>query len=925
MTPTEREQDHQLTEDIRLVGSILGDVIRDQAGDDVFDLVETVRRQSVAHRREGDEGIAPETVAALAASPPDHQISVIKAFDLFALLANVAEDVHHARRRRHHRSAGSPPQPGTFGHMRGRLAAAGVDDARLRAVVAELEVSPVITAHPTEVRRKTVLDLTRRVSDALGSGDRSPSTIAGLRLTVQLLWHTDLLRASKLRVADEINEALGYYRRSLFEVVPAINQRIASMAHSSAEDGNALAPPGNDAIAERSPLRMGSWIGGDRDGNPFVTADVVASAIDQNAAMAFELLLEQLAQLSLELSLSAQIVSPTDALVALADASGDDSPFRAEEPYRRALRGMYARLTASAQAFVGVVPGVAPRVERSAYSGPAELEHDLRIVAHSLRTHGCHEIAEVLVDPLVSAVRTFGFHLCTLDLRQNSAVLERAVADLLAGAEVHPDYRSLDETERCELLATELRSPRLLRIPSADPGDEAASELAILDVARRAIDRFGDRVVRHHIISATSSVSDLFELAVLLKEAGLVRGGAEPSSMLDLIPLFETIEDLGHAAATMRTLFQHPVYRSLLASRGGRQEVMIGYSDSNKDGGYLTSTWSLYRAESQLVEAAQAHGVALRLFHGRGGTVGRGGGPGYEAILAQPPGTVQGAIRVTEQGEMVAAKFGDPDLARRNLEAMVSATIEASVLDADGLDDEQRARAESIMDELSELAHREYRSLVYETDGFVDFFRSITPIDEIAKLNIGSRPASRTASRRIEDLRAIPWVFSWSQTRIMLPGWYGTGTAFEHWATTPERVRELSDLHAHWPALRALLSNMRMVLAKSDLSIAERYLALASDPDVGTTIFERIRTEHERCVRWALEVSGLPTLLADNPLLERSIRNRFPYLDPMNLLQVELLRRLRHDETGEPAAAEVTVRAIKLSLNGLATGLRNSG
>ena len=411
----------------------------------------------------------------------------------------------------------------------------------------------------------------------------------------------------------------------------------------------------------------------------------------------------------------------------------------------------------------------------------------------------------------------------------------------------------------------------------------------------------------------------MLELAVLAKEAGLVRGGAVPAARLDLVPLFETIDDLQRSGSVLRDLLAIPLYRSIVASRGDRQEVMIGYSDSNKDGGYFTSNWALYRAEVDLAEAASDAGVELRLFHGRGGTVGRGGGPSYDAVLAQPPGTVQGAVRITEQGEVVAAKFADPEIARRNLEALLAATIEASLLDTEGFTPAAAARAYVVMDELSRSSMQAYRDLVYGE--FVRFYRAVTPIQELAALKIGSRPASRTASDRIEDLRAIPWVFSWSQARIMLPGWYGAGTAFETWiGTDDERLAELQELCRTWPFLRTVLANLRMVLAKTDLSIAARYAELVPDQALAERLFARIVAEHERTVRWAVAISGLDGLLDDNPLLARSIRNRFPYLDPLNLLQVQLLRRRRSGDTDE-----FVERGIQLTLNGLATGLRNSG
>ena len=907
-------KDDPLLADIRLLGALLGDVIREQAGEVVFEVVETVRRHSVGVRRgDHDAGLA-ECADVLCRLDIDAQLHVIRAFNLFSLLANVAEDVHHNRRRRHHRDVGSPPQPGTLAHTAVLLGAAPAARARLVGLRDRLRLTPVITAHPTEVRRKTVLDIQRRIAVLLADPARGDEQLDELRLAVLTLWQTAMLRLRRLRVVDEINEALGYYDRSLFAVLPGLQRSVGVLFAAAGAE-----PAGSDGA--RPSITMGSWIGGDRDGNPFVTAPVVSTALHRHTATAIGRLLEQLGQLSLELSMSSRLVEPTAELLSLAEAGADDSPFRLDEPYRRALRGMRSRLAATAEQLLGTVPGAPPHARLTPYTDPAELDADLAVIDASLRSHGAAAVAAARVAPLRRSLEIFGFHLCGLDLRQNSAVLERAVAALLRAAGVCPDYSALDEAARVALLSAELASPRVLRGPFTELDEVTTSELDILTVAADTIRRVGPRAVPNHVISACAQPSDVLELAVLAKEVGLLRGGSEPRLELDLVPLFETIDDLRRAGAVMTELLALPIYRELVASRGDRQEVMIGYSDSNKDGGYLTSNWSIYRAEIDLARSAAAAGVELGLFHGRGGTVGRGGGPSYEAVLAQPSGTVRGSVRITEQGEVVASKFADPELARRNLEALLAATIEASVLDTEGFTPDEAARAYAVLDELSSRSFAAYRTLVYETPGFVEFYRAITPIQEIASLNIGSRPAARSGSGRIEDLRAIPWVFSWSQARIMLPGWFGTGSALDSWiGDDPSHLGELQALHRSWPFLRAVLSNLRMVLAKTDLTLAERYLELAADQPAAAALFGEIAAEHERTVRWALAVSGYDDLLGDNTLLDRSIRNRFPYLDPLNLLQVELLRRHRNGDTDE-----LVQRGIQLTLNGLATGLRNSG
>jgi phosphoenolpyruvate carboxylase len=507
-------------------------------------------------------------------------------------------------------------------------------------------------------------------------------------------------------------------------------------------------------------------------------------------------------------------------------------------------------------------------------------------------------------------------------MRQNSAVHEEVLDELLAWAGVCPDYAALDEATRVELLSGELRLRRPLVRPDADLSELARGELDLLVAAAEQVALLGPASIPNYVISMCESVSDVLEVAVLLKEVGLLELDADgdPRCSVGISPLFETIEDLQSAGTTLAAMLDHPFYRALVAGRGDAQEVMLGYSDSNKDGGYLAANWALYRAELVLVDVARREGIRLRLFHGRGGTVGRGGGPSYEAIRAQPPGSVAGALRITEQGEVIAAKYASPQLARRNLEALVAATLESSLLDIEGLGDDAE-ETYALFDDLAARARAAYGALVHETPGFVEWFRAATPIRELAELNIGSRPPSRKAGDRITDLRAIPWVFSWSQARIMLPGWYGTGTALESWvAGAPERLARLQDLHRRWPFFRTVLSNMGMVLAKTDLELAARYASLVPDEDLRHRVFGQITAEHERSCRMLLAVTGDDHLLADNPSLARSIRNRFPYLEPLHHLQVEMLRRRRDGDDDE-----LVRRCIQLSVNGIATALRNSG
>jgi phosphoenolpyruvate carboxylase len=607
-------------------------------------------------------------------------------------------------------------------------------------------------------------------------------------------------------------------------------------------------------------------------------------------------------------------------LLALAEHSTDHSPQRADEPYRRALSGIYARLAATARALDQFEPVRHEIGNAEPYATPEALRGDLKVLNNSLKLNGSGNLAGGRLRRLLRAVQVFGFHLAPIDLRQNSEVHARSVAELLAGAGRCPDYEALSENERISLLTVEISTPRPLYSPYLSYSEETKGELAIFFAAHELRQRYGAAALPNCIISKTDGVSDLLELALLLKESGLLLPGAKPELKVNIIPLFETIEDLQKSAATMAGVFAIPAYRELIAGRGDEHEVMLGYSDSNKDGGFLTSGWELYKAEIELAQVFQQHGVRLRLFHGRGGSVGRGGGPTYHAILAQPVGAVSGQIRLTEQGEVISTKYGNADTGRRNLEVLLAATLEASLTDHENKV-EPAEQFHAVMDDLSLRAFNAYRGLVYETPGFTTYFRQSTVVSEIASLNIGSRPASRKASERIEDLRAIPWVFSWAQCRLMLPGWYGFGSAVDGYlANNPGGLATLRRMVKAWPFFQSLLSNMDMVLAKTDLAIASRYAELVTDAALRERIFSQIKAEWALTRQHLLAILETDDFLADNPMLKRSLQLRSPYMDPLNHLQVELLKRHRAGETDERVA-----RGIHLSINGVASGLRNSG
>ncbi len=914
-----REATEPMRADIRMLGAILGDTVREQNGDEVFDLVERARVESFRVRR---SEIDRADMSRMFSGLDIHRaIPVIRAFSHFALLANVAEDIHRERRRAIHVAAGEPPQDSSLAATYAKLDGAQLDSVTIANALRGALVSPVITAHPTETRRRTVFVTQHRITQLMRlhaeghtETDDGRNIEFELRRLVLTLWQTALIRLSRLQISDEIEVGLRYYQAALFEVIPQVNAEVRDALRARWPDAELLSAP---------ILQPGSWIGGDRDGNPNVTADVVRLATGSAAFTALAHYLSELTHLEQELSMSARLIRVTDELAALAEGCREQA--RADEPYRRALRVIRARLTATAAQILDRRPQHELDLGLAPYATPAQLRADLDTIDASLRSHGSALLADDRLALLREGVHTFGFHLCGLDLRQNSDVHEEVVGELLAWAGVHPDYGSLPEGERVALLAAELGTRRPLVGDRAQLSDLARSELGVVAAAAHAIRTYGPAAVPNYVISMCRSVSDVLEAAILLKEAGLLdASGPEPYCPVAISPLFETIDDLHNGAAILHAMLDLPFYREIVGARGGCQEVMLGYSDSNKDGGYLAANWAVYRAELALVEVARKTGIRLRLFHGRGGTVGRGGGPSYQAILAQPPGAVNGSLRLTEQGEVIAAKYAEPQMARRNLESLVAATIESTLLDVEGLGDAADP-AYAVANEVAALAQRAYAELVHDTPGFVEYFMASTPVSEIGSLNIGSRPTSRKPTSSIADLRAIPWVLAWSQSRVMLPGWYGTGSAFEQWIkagpeSEAQRVETLHDLYQRWPFFRSVLSNLAQVLAKTDMGLAARYAELVADEELRHRVFEKIVDEHRRTIEMHKLITGQDDLLADNPALARSVFNRFPYLEPLNHLQVELLRRYRSGDDDE-----LVQRGILLTMNGLASALRNSG
>jgi phosphoenolpyruvate carboxylase len=899
----------QLRATVRFLGRVLGDVIRAEDGEAVFNQIEETRQASVAFHREGTPQAAKAMAERLGGLSLPETVRFAHSFACFLQIANIAED--HIQRDR---GRGGDSRTDTLAGALRTLAGEGVDRDQVVDMLRRALIAPVITAHPSEVRRKSVLDRTGAIADDLDAYDRAASEAERATIErelvrqVSIFWRTRLLRSVKLGVGDEIENAVSYFERSF---LPALPKLYAHWVEVLGEPANLT-----------SFLRVGSWVGGDRDGNPFVTAEVLHQAMQRQAQAVLRLYLDDIHALGAELSLSARLAKVTPELQALADAAHDASPQRADEPYRQALTGIYARLAAAYQRLTGEPPSRPPAAVAQAYDSPDELKADLETVLASLLAQHGQAFARGPLPDLIRAVDTFGFHLARIDLRQNSAIHARTCAELLKVAGVCADYEALDEAARRELLIAELGHGRLLHSPFAQYSEETEREYEVLTAAAQVKRLYGKDAIRAYIVSNTQSVSDLLEVYLLLKEVGLYsppsenKGDAEhaPSAQVFAEPLFETIGDLRAAPETFKAYLGLPLIRKLVEPIG-LQEVMIGYSDSNKDGSYLTSTWELYQTSRALGGVARDEGLRLQLFHGRGGAVGRGGGSSYEAILAQPGGTVNGRIRITEQGEVVANKYADPELARQSLETLTAGTVLASF--RSGAEAGVTAPHAQAMEALSQGSMAAYRALVHETPGFVDYFYAATPITEIADLNIGSRPTSRQTTRSIGGLRAIPWVFSWSQSRAMLPGWYGFGSAVERAGVA---IETLAELHETWPFFSSALANMEMVLAKSDLAIAGRYAGLVEDRALADHVFGQIKAEWERTTQALLKITGQSALLDKNPDLAAAIRSRLPYIDPLNHLQIELIRRRRRGDEDDAVK-----EGIHLTINGVAAGLRNTG
>jgi phosphoenolpyruvate carboxylase len=948
------EKDIQLREDIHLLGDLLGDFLKRHGGEKLFETEERVRALCKQLRNHPSQPTERELKRLLHGLSLNAAIGVIRAFSVYFQLVNIAEQHHRIRRKRYY-ELHTPDQPQrgsiaeTFQRIKSENAHRGTATLKkqLQSVIDQLEIVPVMTAHPTEAARRTLLEKHRRIADLLSAFDDATlpyhkrdelrEQLAG---EVESVWQTDEVRHSQPTVLDEVNNVLYYFDTTLFDAYPELLEEIERRLSESF--------PGVTLRDGAIPLRFGSWVGGDRDGNPNVTPEVTWETLRLQQRMILRKYRGAVADLSRRLSESSRFTKSTDELLKSIEHDVREMPEEAErilqrnpeEPYRQKLSFIYDRLENTLQRnlelasalrierpneLISIRPALpiiaaltgSKTASRNIYRTGAELLEDLRLVRDSLRA-GKADHAARSINRLMRQAAAFDLHLATLDLRQHSDRHTSALAEITHSLGLEHDYEQMSEAERLDWLSGELSTPRPLVATDARYSSETTETLNIFRVARRALEEISAPAIKTYIVSMTREASDLLAVLVLAKQAGL--------SGLAVSPLFETIDDLRRAPEVMGRLFENPLYRRLLTAQGNLQEVMIGYSDSSKDGGILTSSWELYKAQERLWEIARAHGVELRLFHGRGGTVGRGGGPSHEAILAQPPETVASRIKITEQGEVVSSKYSLPEIAQRSLELTTAAVIAASLPRAEKRR-QQLSRWKEVMEEISETAFAAYWRVTRETEGFYDYFIQATPVEELQHMRIGSRPAKRKqGSQSLDDLRAIPWVFGWTQSRHLLPGWLAVGTALGDFIGRQprKRLKLLHEMYENWPFFHSTISNIEMTLAKADFQIARQYAAGAADRKLGQRIFKLLEEEYERTCEVILQITGEKRLLDKSPVLQRSISVRNPYVDPMSYLQVELLARKRADGSSSTERDKL-LYAILLTINGVAAGMRNTG
>ena len=898
-----------VTEEVKILTDLLNESTEQLIGKELFTKIQNLIKISANKNYQ-------ELEDQIASLDNREMIVVARYFATLPLLINISEDVELASKV----NVLNNTDQDYLGKLNDTINIVA-QKKNAKEILEKVNVVPVLTAHPTQVQRKTVLELMDKIHTLLRSYREVKNGIINrdewteeLRACIEILMQTDIIRGHKLKVSNEITNVLTYYPKSLIPAITKFTARYKELAKKHGLD-----------IAKATPITMGMWIGGDRDGNPYVTADTLKLSATLQSQVIFEYYIKQINQLYRSISLSTSYMKPSTEVMHLSELSNDDSPFRTNEPYRRAFYYIESRLVRTEQKLLNITNQHSFLKERDlehldqipVYEDAQEFKADLEVIKRSLEENRDQAVVKSYFTEILEAIDVFGFHLATIDMRQDSSVNEACVAELLKSAEICDHYSDLSEKEKVSLLLNELNNdPRNLHSNNKPKSELLQKELKIYKNARDLKDRLGEDVIKQHIISHTESVSDMLEQAIMLKEYDLLDN---ENARIQVVPLFETVEDLNNARDIIKEYLNLGIVKKWLASQHNYQEIMLGYSDSNKDGGYLASCWNLYKAQKDLTAIGEELGIKITYMHGRGGTVGRGGGPSYEAITAQPFKSINDRIRMTEQGEIIQNKYGNKDTAYYNLEMLVSATVDR-ITSKQIVSEDHIADFRSSMDKIVTESNEVYKKLVFENSNFLNYFLQATPIKEISNLNIGSRPASRKKLSDFSSLRAIPWVFSWSQSRVMFPGWYGVGSAFKHFIDAdPSNLKELQMMYQGWPFFHSLLSNVDMVLSKSNMEIAKQYAELCQDKKT-KSVFDIIYQEWKLTRQIILQIEGHDDLLNDAPNLKNSLAARMPYFNILNYIQLEMIKRDREDEI-----QGVFQSIIPITINGVASGLRNSG
>lgn len=922
-----KESSNPLSRDVRFLGNILGEVLVQQGGQELLDKVESIREMSKKLRTEA--AFLPHHLEQfkqlLEGLAPDMRQRVIRAFEVYFQLVNIAEQNHRIRRKRQYERSESTDkiQPASIESAIATFKEDGLTAEHIRELLNDLSLELIITAHPTEAMRRTVLGIHHRIAEWVMELDNPYLTERerqhirdALFSEVLILWQTDGLRHRKPTVIDEVRNGLYYLDETLFDVIPDIHRELERCLYKYYPNEEWRVP---------CFLRFGSWIGGDRDGNPAVTPQVTWRTLHLQRALVIQKYEKALQDLIEKLSFSTRMVDVSEALITSIERDeqevkldiGEGEWRNTDEVYRRKCTYMLARLRHTRM----------DEARSGHYRSAEQFKQDLQLIRHSLLLHQAHKVAHEEVDQLIRQVELFGFHLLTLDLRQHSSVHEQALTEILNKAGITPDYPHLSEQEKMDILTNQLQDPRPLVSRFMNFSEETNECLELFRLIRPAKEKFGEDVIRNYLVSMTQDASDLLEVLVLAKETGLYgrKESGDFYSRLHAVPLLETIDDLHRAKSIMETYFNTPVYVPEHADSAPVQEIMLGYSDSNKDGGTIPANWELYRAQVQLYELGKQHHLSVKFFHGRGGSLGRGGGPLNRSILSQPPETLSGGVKITEQGEVLSSRYALKPIAYRSLEQACSALLISTAHDIQSEERMQEKRWGLAMDDISAQALTAYQDLVFRDPDFLDFFHEATPLPEIGKLNIGSRPARRQNNREFKNLRAIPWVFAWTQSRFLFPAWYAVGTALEQFVQSGEdHLPILQDMYRHWQFFRSTIDNLQMALAKADLVIAREYTTLVKDHEMGMRIFDRIATEYEKTCRIVLDITGQNEIMDHVPVIQESIRLRNPYVDPLSFIQVQCLRELRNPQRTE-GDKTLLLQDVLMTINGIAAGLRNTG